>query len=56
MGTCQACFPTSGFGGCRAFDGTYNARDDLLFTSIAMRTLDCSRVSPPPNHAATRAM
>ena len=34
----------SGFGGCRDFDATYTARDDeLRFTSIAMRTLDCSR-------------
>jgi len=34
----------SGFGGCRAFDGTYTVRDDdLRFTSIAMRTLDCPR-------------
>lgn len=34
----------SGFAGCRDFDATYRARDDdLRFTSIAMRTLDCPR-------------
>jgi heat shock protein HslJ len=33
----------SGFGGCRAFDGTYNAQSDRLrFTRIAMRALECA--------------